>query len=228
MAVTTLNHNGSATRRDGLEVIATFDDYAGAQAAVDQLSDDGFPVDRVRIVGDGLMVVEDVTGGRDSRRAAGEAAGYGAFVAGWLGLIFGLLDWYDPAQSALALALYGVVFGGVFGPDRLAGPPVDARRARLLRPSRRSRRRAPTRCSPTAMSPRGPGRASPSSRTRSDDGTRGPRERVARDRHLDALQVVLAAAERPTRWRPQQRSRLSDPPAATSVVFSAAVRGSPR
>jgi hypothetical protein len=102
MAVKMLNQNGFATRRDNAEVVASFDDYDGAQAAVDRLSDEGFPVERVRIVGEGLTFVEDVTGRRNYGRAAGEGAAYGALVAGFIGLLFGL-------------GLFGFVFGAVVG-----------------------------------------------------------------------------------------------------------------
>ena len=109
------SNNGFATRRDNLEVVATYDDYEGAQAAVDRLSDEGFPVEHVRIVGEGLTFVEDVNGRRSYGRAAGESAAYGAWVASFVGLLFGLLDWYDPVVSALELGFYGLVFGGISG-----------------------------------------------------------------------------------------------------------------
>jgi hypothetical protein len=41
---------------------ATFDDYASAQRAVDRLSDDGFGVDKLDIVGSDLRLIERVTG----------------------------------------------------------------------------------------------------------------------------------------------------------------------
>ena len=42
--------------------VARFDDYEAAQRAVDQLSDDGFPVETLDIVGSDLHLVERVTG----------------------------------------------------------------------------------------------------------------------------------------------------------------------
>jgi hypothetical protein len=42
--------------------VARFDDYASAQRAVDRLSDDGFPVGKLDIVGSDLRLVERVTG----------------------------------------------------------------------------------------------------------------------------------------------------------------------
>ena len=43
-------------------VLESVPDYARAQAIVDQLSDAGFPVEHVRIVGTGLRTVEQVLG----------------------------------------------------------------------------------------------------------------------------------------------------------------------
>jgi hypothetical protein len=50
--------------------VARFDDYESAQQAVDRLSDDGFPVEKLDIVGSGLRLVERVTGRLTSSRAA--------------------------------------------------------------------------------------------------------------------------------------------------------------
>ncbi|WP_198419749.1 general stress protein [Mycobacterium intracellulare] len=44
------------------ELVASFDHYLDAQRLVDQMSDDGFPVEHVRIIGDGVRTVEHVTG----------------------------------------------------------------------------------------------------------------------------------------------------------------------
>ena len=37
--------------------VASFTDYLSAQRLVDRMSDDGFPVEHVRIVGDGIRTV---------------------------------------------------------------------------------------------------------------------------------------------------------------------------
>ena len=50
--------------------VARFDDYESAQRAVDRLSDDGFPVEKLDIVGSGLRLVERVTGRLTTSRAA--------------------------------------------------------------------------------------------------------------------------------------------------------------
>ena len=95
--------------------VATFGDYAAAQAAVDQLSDEGFPVDSVVIVGHGLRSVEHVTGRRSYLQAAGSGAASGAVVGAFLGAIFGLLTFFEPLTSAIVLALWGLVFGALVG-----------------------------------------------------------------------------------------------------------------
>ena len=46
--------------------VARFDDYGSAQRAVDRLSDDGFPVEQLDIVGSDLQMVERVTGNPSS------------------------------------------------------------------------------------------------------------------------------------------------------------------
>ena len=50
--------------------VARFDDYETAQRAVDRLSDDGFPVQTLDIVGSDLRLVERVTGRLTKARAA--------------------------------------------------------------------------------------------------------------------------------------------------------------
>ena len=67
------------------------------------------------MVGEGLSYVEDVTGRRGYRRAAAEGAATGALIAGFVGVLFGLLNWFDPLISALLLGIYGIVFGAAFG-----------------------------------------------------------------------------------------------------------------
>jgi hypothetical protein len=112
---TELNSPQSTSERRKLAVVASFDDYAGAERAVDRLADSGFPVERLRVVGQGLALVEDVTGPRGYDRAAQEGAVAGAVIAGVLGLLFGVLNWFDPVISALVLGIYGLVFGAALG-----------------------------------------------------------------------------------------------------------------
>jgi hypothetical protein len=96
--------------------VARFEDYESAQRAVDRLSDDGFPVEKLDIVGSGLRLVERVTG----RLTRGRAAGAGALSGMWAGLLFGiLLGLFTSGHSFLAVAAtcaaLGVLWGAVFG-----------------------------------------------------------------------------------------------------------------
>lgn len=102
---------GVADRR----TIATYATYAEAQRAVDYLSDKRFPVEQVAIVGDGIRMVEQVTGRLSYGKAALSGAMTGALTGAFFGFIFGLLDWIDPLISGLVLALYGLVFGAIVG-----------------------------------------------------------------------------------------------------------------
>ena len=99
----------------GYRTVASFADYPSAQTAVDRLSDDGFPVEHVVIVGQGLRSVEHVTGRRGFLQAAGSGAASGALLGAFLGGLFGLLTFFEPLTSAVVLALWGLVLGAVMG-----------------------------------------------------------------------------------------------------------------
>ena len=60
--------------------VARFDDYQSAQRAVDRLSDDGFPVEQLDIVGSELQLVERVTGRLTKARAAAAGARRGIWA----------------------------------------------------------------------------------------------------------------------------------------------------
>lgn len=96
-------------------VIATFDNYADAERAVDYLSDQRFEVDKVAIIGREMEYHEQVVGRLNYGGAALRGAGSGALVGALIGWVFGLLDWIDPLLSALVLACYGLLFGAVVG-----------------------------------------------------------------------------------------------------------------
>lgn len=95
--------------------VASYDDYAEAERAVDYLSDQGFPVERVAIVGHGLRYVEQVQG----RVTAGRAALVGAVQGAILGVVFGALASLffvlDPSPAAALLLLYGLAAGAFIG-----------------------------------------------------------------------------------------------------------------
>ncbi|MFF7203009.1 general stress protein [Streptomyces sp. NPDC008141] len=95
--------------------IASYRTYSEAERAVDYLSDLGFPVERVAIIGQDLQLVEQVVGRLTYGRAALSGAASGALPGALIGWLFGLLNWLDPVLSALLLALYGLVFGALVG-----------------------------------------------------------------------------------------------------------------
>jgi heat induced stress protein YflT len=97
------------------QVIATFDNYADAERAVDYLSDQRFEVNRVAIVGREMEYYEQVLGRLNYGGAALRGAGSGALVGALIGWIFGLLNWIQPLISAAVLACYGLVFGAIVG-----------------------------------------------------------------------------------------------------------------
>ena len=92
--------------------VARFDDYETAQRAVDRLSDDGFPVENLDIVGSDLRLVERVTG----RLTRGRAASVGALRGLWAGLLIGiLLGLFTSGHSFLAVAATGAALGVLWG-----------------------------------------------------------------------------------------------------------------
>lgn len=91
--------------------VATYDDYARAQAAVDHLSDEKFPIERLAIVGSDLRQVERVTG----RLTWGKAALTGAASGAWLGLFVGLiLALFATVDGILGVILMSVLWGALF------------------------------------------------------------------------------------------------------------------
>ena len=92
--------------------VARFDDYETAQRAVDRLSDDGFPVEKLDIVGSELRLVERVTG----RLTRSRAASAGALSGLWAGLLFGILiGLFTSGHSFLAVAATGAALGAGWG-----------------------------------------------------------------------------------------------------------------
>lgn len=97
-------------------LLASFTGYHEAQRLVDRMSDDGFPVESVRIVGEGVRTVEQVTG----RMTRGRAAVAGAVGGAWFGVLIGLLFGLFTAGATwiwllLISLLIGAFWGAVFG-----------------------------------------------------------------------------------------------------------------
>jgi len=96
----------------GRKTIARYDRYGDAQRAVDHLSDTGFPVQEVEIVGSDLHLVEHVTGRLTSGRAALAGAGSGAWFGLFVGLLVGL---FTTGPTWLGLVLGGAAIGAAWG-----------------------------------------------------------------------------------------------------------------
>src|SRR3978361_2385085 len=94
--------------------VGSYDGYEQAQAAVDFLSDEKFPVENVTIIGTDLRRVEKVTG----RLPRGRAIAVGAAGGAWWGLFVGLLLGIFSTSGA------GWIGSGLLGPG--PRPPVGA------------------------------------------------------------------------------------------------------
>jgi|SRR5699024_1364035 len=86
-------------------------DYIEGQLAVDRLSDSGFPVEGVKIVGHEMKSVELVTG----RMTTGKAAGMGALSGLWFGLFVGLLFGIFAVAGWLSIVVTALIMGAIFG-----------------------------------------------------------------------------------------------------------------
>lgn len=98
------------TMPDGVEV-ASYHTYSEASSAVDFLSDHGFPVQNLTIVGSGLHLVERVTGRLSVARVALNGAASGAVWGLFMGLLFAMIT---PGRALLTIGM-GLVLGAGFG-----------------------------------------------------------------------------------------------------------------
>lgn len=98
-------------------VLVGYDNYLAAQRAVDSLSDAGFPVEHVAIVGSDLKLEETVTGRMTNGRAALAGAGSGVAFGAVVGMFLGLFTSTTMSFVVLVLwaALWGAVMGAAFG-----------------------------------------------------------------------------------------------------------------
>ncbi len=95
-------------------VLSSYDNYEDAQAAVDTLSDNRFPVQSVAIVGVDLKMVEQVIG----RMSWGRAAAGGLMTGAWFGLLLGLfvsIFASSEERSSVTVIGLGLLFGAGFG-----------------------------------------------------------------------------------------------------------------
>lgn len=104
---------GAGAGQGARHPVAAYGSYEEAQRAVDFLSDRGFPVDQVAIVGRDLEYVEQVTGRLTTARAALMGALQGALLGIFLALILGLF--FTVSGAYFALLLYGLIVGAIIG-----------------------------------------------------------------------------------------------------------------
>ncbi|HET6533750.1 MAG TPA: general stress protein [Actinoplanes sp.] len=95
--------------------VATYPDYASAQRAVDYLSDNKFPVEKVAIVGTDVRLVENVLGRLTIARAALAGAASGAWFGLFIGLLFGIFSDNAWLGVLITCILIGAVWGAIFG-----------------------------------------------------------------------------------------------------------------
>jgi len=112
MATTTNPRVQVPTMPDGTEV-GSYRTYQEASNAVDYLSDNGFDVTAITIVGTDLHMVERVTGRLTMGRVAASGAGSGALWGAFMGL---MLSFASSAASGIGLWLaIGLAGGALFG-----------------------------------------------------------------------------------------------------------------
>jgi hypothetical protein len=127
MITTKTNHDGAVASvpppsesgaQNSRRTVTTTTSYTTAERAVDWLSDQGFPVEHVSIVGSGLRYFEDVSGRLTTGRAALAGMGQGGVLGLFWGLLFSLFFTTDSAGflGVLAFSLVvGVVAGALVG-----------------------------------------------------------------------------------------------------------------
>ena len=91
--------------------LGVHDQYAKAQHVVDYLSDQGFPVQNVEIVGTELRSIERVTG----RLTRGKIAAAGALSGLWIGLFVGIAFSLFSDRNQLGFLFTTPLLGALFG-----------------------------------------------------------------------------------------------------------------
>jgi hypothetical protein len=112
---------GEPVGPDDQAVIAVFRDIDGAEAAVKRLTEAGFPIDRISIVGRDLQSETRINGFVTVGDIAGPSAATGAWVGGLFGLLAGSALLFIPGGGPLivlgplAAAAIGAAQGALLG-----------------------------------------------------------------------------------------------------------------
>ncbi len=93
--------------------VGSYDRYETAQAAVDHLSDKGFPVQHLTIVGKDLAQVERVTGRWDAGKAMRAGGLTGAMWGLFIGLLFAIFG--GTSGRGLVALIVTIPIGAIFG-----------------------------------------------------------------------------------------------------------------
>jgi Heat induced stress protein YflT domain len=91
--------------------LGVYEQYSQAQGVVDHLSDHGFPVQNLAIVGTELKTIERVTG----RLTRGKVAAAGAISGLWIGLFVGIAFAIFSDKGQLGFLITTPLLGAVFG-----------------------------------------------------------------------------------------------------------------
>src|SRR5215467_10872160 len=110
-----MNEQSVVTTLPSRRLVALFQTYEEAQRAVDYLADEKFPVERVAIVGEGLRLVEQITGRLTWWKAALGGLLGGVVTGFLLGWIFGVFNFINPLVPVVTFALWGLILGAVIG-----------------------------------------------------------------------------------------------------------------
>lgn len=104
---------GRSFELDYPQLVGSYQDYADAQAAVDFLSDQEFPVENLLIVGTNLKSVERITGRRTWASVLGQGAISGVGTGIFVGLMLSFFT--GPEAGFLNVLLVGLLLGVVIG-----------------------------------------------------------------------------------------------------------------
>lgn len=104
---------GRSFELDYPQLVGEYKNYADAQAAVDFLSDEHFPVENLLIVGTNLKSVERITGRRTWGTVLAQGAVSGIGTGIFVGLMLALFT--GPAAGFLNVLLVGLLLGVVIG-----------------------------------------------------------------------------------------------------------------
>ena len=96
-------------------VIAVLESYPEAEEIVQTLADGDFPIERTRIVGEDLKMIQHVTGRLNLGGAILRGAWAGAVAGLLIGWLFGMANFWIPVIAGLLVTFYGLIAGGVIG-----------------------------------------------------------------------------------------------------------------